>query len=107
MDTLFKSCDKLFEEFLMEEHQENRNLIFKNLISLFNQYDFKEVSKNTTYKKNNLMYCYLAHRGNKLLYITLGEQSQATKLHRQRARQLIIMSGKLFSASNKLEDNGR
>jgi hypothetical protein len=107
MDTLFKNCDQLFEEFLMEEHQENRNLIFKNLISLFNKYDFKEVSKNTTYKKNNLMYCYLAHRGNKLLYTTLGEQSQATKLHRQRARQLIIMSGKLFSASNKLEDNGR
>lgn len=94
MDAFRENCDHLFEEFLIEDNEEIRNSIFNTISSLFEKHYLGIGIKKTPYQQNSILYCYLAHRVNKTLSETLGDQSEGTKLQRQRARQLLTTARK-------------
>ena len=94
LDAFRENCDLLFEEFLLEEDNQKRTAIYSQLGSLFEAHFNNLGLKYTPAQLHNLLYCYLAHRTNKILYETLGDQSETIKLHRHRSRQMLGLAKK-------------
>jgi len=89
IDAFRESCEHLIDEFLVENNQENRYSIFDTLSTLLEKHYLEIGINKTPYQLNSILYCYLAHRSNEILFETLGDQSEGAKLQRQRARQLL------------------
>jgi hypothetical protein len=90
-DAFRENCDKYIEEFLVEENEENRKLIYQRLPLLLENH-FKRIGlKKSSYQINSILYCFLAHRVNKILSDTLGDQKEIIKHRRQRGRQLLTI----------------
>ena len=104
-DVFCENCDHLFDKFLNQEDKTDKT-IYEELISLFEARFTDNQIKLSPYQYNSMLYCYLAHRVNKILFKSLGIQSESNKLYRQRSKQILglakntVLSSTAYSQVN-------
>jgi hypothetical protein len=101
-DAFRQSCDQLLNNFLIEEAEQKRLLLYETLWSLFEKRLNETGQNKSLYQKNSIFYCYIAHQVNQFLFTTLKDSGEFTKLQRQRAKHLLIIARKsIISAQEK------
>lgn len=98
IDAFREHSNHLFDEYLKDNSEDGKNSILNNLSILLKNHYSKIGLIRTPYQQNSIIYCYLAHQSNKILFETLGNQSESARLQRQRARQLLSDARKRIQA---------
>jgi hypothetical protein len=102
-DTTFDNqCGHLFQEYIQQQDEIKSTSIYQEIIALFDDHFSKPEAKFSAYKKYCVMYCYLAHRVNNVLFESRKSHHNDYKFTRKRAIKLLGLAKQTVQSNNDI-----